>query len=139
MYMYSEVFFVVVGEVYSEFCLEKNPRVPPVNHDWFHVEEEMIDLMMVSLAWSFSPCILSHVHADSPGIPVSATSKELFRGFSYVDPSLMDYAPSTSQATTVHMSTVSGEQASEWVRECERGGGVEGWVCWMKDCMSIGE
>ena len=55
--------------------------------------------------------------ADSPGIPVSATSKELFRGFSYVDPSLMDYAPSTSQATTVHMSTVGGERASEGVSE----------------------
>lgn len=29
---------------------------------------------------------------DSPGVPVSATSKELFRGFSYVAPVLKEVA-----------------------------------------------
>ena len=55
---------------------------------------------------SLMTCV-SLFRTDSPGVPVSATSKELFRGFSYVDPSLMDYAPSTAQPTTVHMSTVN--------------------------------
>lgn len=49
---------------------------------------------------------------DSPGVPVSATSKELFRGFSYVDPTLMDEEkrlslPGPGPQSTVHMSTVS--------------------------------
>ncbi len=48
---------------------------------------------------------------DSPGVPVSATSKEVFRGFSYVDPTLMDEEKRISlgqtQPSTVHMSTVS--------------------------------
>ena len=54
----------------------------------------------------------THTHIDSPGVPVSATSKELFRGFSYVDPTLMDEErraslPAQGPQSTVHMSTVS--------------------------------
>ena len=54
----------------------------------------------------------THTHTDSPGVPVSATSKELFRGFSYVDPTLMDEErraslPAQGPQSTVHMSTVS--------------------------------
>ncbi len=68
---------------------------------------------------SYCPtCIVPHVIGvmpsfnltDSPGVPVSATSKELFRGFSYVDPNLMDEERALSlqgPQSTVHMSTVS--------------------------------
>ncbi len=53
----------------------------------------------------------THTVIDSPGVPVSATSKELFRGFSYVDPTLMDEErrmslPGPGPQSTVHMSTV---------------------------------
>ena len=41
--------------------------------------------IMYHFLFSVLPC-----PTDSPGIPVSATSKELFKGFSYVDPSLLD-------------------------------------------------
>jgi len=35
---------------------------------------------------------------DSPGVPVSATSKELFRGFSYVAPVLKEVQTENSVA-----------------------------------------
>lgn len=48
--------------------------------------------------------------SDSPGVPVSATSKELFRGFSYVDPVLMGERQAAEAAvgpqSIVHMSTL---------------------------------
>lgn len=63
---------------------------------------------------------------DSPGVPVSATSREVFRGFSYVDPTLLDEERRTTSishthqntSSTLHMSTVS---ARIWRRE---GGGT---------------
>jgi len=36
------------------------------------------------------------VMTDSPGVPPSATAHELFRGFSYVAPSLLDDVDSTA-------------------------------------------
>jgi len=35
-------------------------------------------------------CVCGTVLTDSPGVPPSATAHELFRGFSYVAPSLLD-------------------------------------------------
>lgn len=34
--------------------------------------------------------VVDNLSPDSPAVPVSATSKELFRGFSYIAPTLDD-------------------------------------------------
>ncbi|XP_064404660.1 ribosomal protein S6 kinase alpha-3-like isoform X2 [Halichondria panicea] len=62
-------------------------------------------------AFYFDTEFTSRTPRDSPGVPVSATSKELFRGFSYVDPTLMDEErrlslPGQGPQSTVHMSTL---------------------------------
>ena len=42
--------------------------------------------------------------ADSPGVPASANAKELFRGFSYVAPMLLD--GDIDNKTTSHTNSV---------------------------------
>jgi len=49
------------------------------------------------------------VLTDSPGVPPSATAHELFRGFSYVAPSLLD---DVDHSTTVVCNTQALSSAS---------------------------
>ena len=46
-------------------------------------------LLSFSMLWCYS-WVLFHFWTDSPGVPPSATAHELFRGFSYVAPTLID-------------------------------------------------
>lgn len=62
-------------------------------------------------AFYFDTEFTSRTPKDSPGIPVSATSREVFRGFSYVDPTLLDEERRMSlgqqtQPSIIHMSTL---------------------------------
>jgi p90 ribosomal S6 kinase len=41
-------------------------------------------------AFYFDPTFTSKTPKDSPGVPPSATAHELFRGFSYIAPTLLD-------------------------------------------------
>jgi len=56
-----------------------------------------------------------HVVSDSPGVPPSATAHELFRGFSYIAPVLLDEKTDDSAKKTVNdnksLSDVSGVSA----------------------------
>lgn len=72
---------------------------------------------VATAVWFGDCCLMIHLPpslspSDSPGIPVSATSREVFRGFSYVDPTLLDEERrislgQTQPSSTIHMSTVS--------------------------------
>ena len=55
----------------------------------------------------YSPIIL-----DSPGIPPSATAHELFRGFSYVAPSLLYVvSDASSTSTLIHQPSASSDSS----------------------------
>lgn len=47
------------------------------------------------------------MHTDSPGIPASASAYELFRGFSFVAPVLLDEPTSSSKQQGVNNSSLS--------------------------------
>lgn len=60
---------------------------------------------------NLSSYIEKPVEMNSPGVPVSAKSHELFRGFSFIAPTLSDDAPATNkqQSTAINQQTVNNK------------------------------
>ena len=58
-------------------------------------------------------CQILEMHTDSPGIPASASAYELFRGFSFVAPILLDETTTTTlSSTTTATSTTSSKSGA---------------------------
>ncbi|XP_052808767.1 ribosomal protein S6 kinase alpha-1-like isoform X2 [Mya arenaria] len=72
-------------------------------------------------AFYFDPEFTSKTPKDSPGIPPSATAHELFRGFSFVAPALLDDVMQTSNPleTQVSLAKLPGVKTSQFIDEYE--------------------
>ena len=99
-------------------CSGPNGMTDLMNHsffstiDWNRLKVRTIDppfkpAVVSDEAFYFDQTFTSKTPKDSPGVPPSATAHELFRGFSYIAPTLLDSGGGESSSITPPLSAVT--------------------------------